>query len=197
MCMHISLRGRPTDFIRFSKWFKTSQANSIRNRQLSRSAGSTPVNIFPRHYPSLLEGNHRNLYSWSHSNFTHKAPDNLSFYHRDKLISDWVLCFGRPTDTQQGVPGGWLRRGQSAEWACLRLGTSFTQGVLTPPLASVLIGFKPGYGPQQFIHDHSVYGSGRRNRDVCPKLTQEEASYLKKIYYLSSMNQFYNKQYCR
>lgn len=147
MRMHIFLRGRATDFIRFSKGFKTSHANSIRNRQPSHSAGSAPVNIFPRHIP---------LY-WRETTgtFILDLIPILLTGHQATLVSRITETSLSPTgyfvlrDLQTTSRGRQEvdSRGLSAEWVCLRLGTSSIQSVLTPPLASIIIEFKPGYGP--------------------------------------------------
>lgn len=146
MRMHIFLRGRATDFIRFSKGFKTSHANSIRNRQPSHSAGSAPVNIFPRHIP---------LY-WRETTgtFILDLIPILLTGHQATLVSRITETSLSPTgyfvlrDLQTTSRG---RQEVDSEEVCQLSGCvsgwephSF---ILTPPLASIIIEFKLGYGP--------------------------------------------------
>lgn len=68
-----------------------------------------PAHILPGHYFSLLEGSSRQLCSSSHSNFTHRAPDSLSFFPSPRMRGKLTMYPGLSSVTS-GQPAGGARR---------------------------------------------------------------------------------------
>ena len=67
--------------------------------------------------PTLLTGHQTALVSFYHPGWEASSPGTQD-------SAPW------PMDNQQGVPGGWLREGLSAEWVCPRQG-GLIQGLCT------------------------------------------------------------------
>lgn len=168
--MHIVLRGRAEDFIRFSKGLQTSLPSSPPG-----TMGDLPIvqaalrqtfsqGITPPYWrgttgtfildlsPILLTGHQATLVSSSQIEESSPRAQYL----------EW------PTDNQQGAPGSWGRRGFVSWVGVSPAGSLLHSGLCnTISLASIRMELKPGNGSQHFIQDPLSVGMGEGTERSC------------------------------